>query len=232
MVDSPETASARSVTERLPMIYNLSRIRSIVFDLDGTLYNSSAVAREIEGAAEALVAETRGLSCQGGGELLRAARRRLGENDEEEPTLTQTLIELGIDVCDFHLFLQQRVHPERHLSNDPILYALLDSLRDGCDLYIYTNNNLPLTRKILALLGVEDLFERLYTIEFSWAPKPDRETLRRIVEDIGGPPESFLFVGDRHHVDLTIAESLGIPALLVGETGDLLQIHKLLGIVP
>lgn len=214
------------------MLYNASRIRSIVFDLDGTLYNSPPVARQIERAAEGLVAVTRGISREEGKTLLKAARRRLAETDEEEPTLTRTLLELGIEVNEFHQAMQLEVQPERYLSNDPILYALLDSLRDACDLYVYTNNNLPLARKILALLGVEDLFERLYTIEFSWAPKPDLETLRRMLEDIGGPPESFLFVGDRQHVDLKVAESFGIPTLLIGETGDLLQIHKLLGIIP
>ncbi len=179
------------------------------------------------------MAETRGLSSLKEGEaLLVASRRRLSEAYDEEPTLTRTLVELGIEVPDFHRALQKQVHPERYLENDPILYALLDSLRDNCSLYIYTNNNLPLARKILALLGVEDLFERLYTIEFSWAPKPDAESLRLILEDIGGPPDEFLFVGDRHHVDLKPAAALGVFTLLVSETGDLLQIHKLLGIVP
>jgi putative hydrolase of the HAD superfamily len=141
-------------------------------------------------------------------------------------------MELGIDIVELHQFLQQRVHPEKYLENDPILYALLDSLRDSCDLYIYTNNNLPLTKKILALLGVEDLFARLYTIEFTWLPKPDPESLRRVLEDIGGPAECHLFVGDRQQVDLNLATSLGIPTLLISESADILQIHKLLGIVP
>jgi putative hydrolase of the HAD superfamily len=214
------------------MLTSPSRISSIVFDLDGTLYTSPPIAKEIEQTAKALVAETRGLSLQEGEALLLASRRRLSETYDEEPTLTRTLLELGIEVRDFHRAMQQWVHPERYLENDPILYALLDSLRDSCDLYIYTNNNLPLARKILALLGVDELFEKLYTIEFSWAPKPDNESLRRILEDIGGPPEEFLFVGDRQPVDLQPADTLGISTLLVSETGDLLQIHKLLGIVP
>ncbi len=214
------------------MLTSLSRIKSIVFDLDGTLYTCEPLAKEIEQTAKALVAETRGLSLEQGTALLLTSRRRLSETYDEEPTLTHTLRELGIEVAEFHRAMQKRVRPERHLQHDPILYALLDSLRQECDLYIYTNNNLPLARKILALLGVEELFQRLYTIEFSWAPKPDRETLRRILEDIGGPPEEFLFVGDRQVVDLKPADELGIPTLLVSEAGDLLQIHKLLGIVP
>ncbi len=139
---------------------------------------------------------------------------------------------MGIDLVDFHRLMQEKVQPETFSRNDPVLYALLDSLRDACDLYVYTNNNLPLAQKILALLGIEELFERLYTIEFDWQPKPSIQTMENILEDIGGPPDSFLFVGDRPHVDLKTAESLGIPTLLVSETSDLLQIHKMLGIIP
>jgi putative hydrolase of the HAD superfamily len=214
------------------MLSDLSRVQSIVFDLDGTLYTSAPIANEIMAAAERLVASSRGLSLDAGRELLETARQRLAETLEQEPTLTRTLMQLGIEVPEFHRALQGRVHPENYLQYDPILSALLDSLRDHCDLFIYTNNNLPLAQKILALLGVGDLFRRLYTIEFTWVPKPDPESLRRVLEDIGGPPESFLFVGDRRQVDLSEAEALGIPSLLVRETADLLQIHKLLGIVP
>ncbi|HAD04750.1 MAG: hypothetical protein A2091_08770 [Desulfuromonadales bacterium GWD2_61_12] len=207
-------------------------IRSIVFDLDGTLYVSPGLAQEIERAAEELVSVSRGVSAAEGRGLIRAARRRLAEILEEEPTLTRTCLELGIEVGELHRVFQSRVRPERHLTADPVLGALLDSLRSRCELYIYTNNNLPLTRKILALLGVEDQFRGLFTIEFSRLPKPDPEALRRVLENIGGPPESFLFVGDREQVDLKPANALGIPTILVAETADLLQVHKLLGIIP
>ena len=214
------------------MLAQPQQIRSIIFDLDGTLYTSPGVAREIEGAAFELVARSRGVSRREGQGVLKAARRRLAETLEEEPTLTRTLLELGIEVEEFHRALQQYVHPERYLAPDPVLCALLDSLRSSCDLFIYTNNNLPLTQKILALLGVEDLFERLFTIEYSGVPKPDAETLRRLMAEIGGPPASQLFIGDRQQVDLQLPASLGVPILLVNETADLLQIHKLLGIIP
>ena len=206
--------------------------RSLVFDLDGTLYVSPEVARDIQKAAEKLIAATRGISLREGRELLKCARRRLTETLDEEPTLTRTCMELGIEVSEFHQALQQQVRPERYLAPDPVLAALLDSLRDLCDLYIYTNNSLPLSQKILALLGVEGHFARLYTIEFCWIPKPDPEALQRVLEDIGGPPESFLFIGDRSQVDLKLPANLGIPTLLVNETSDLLQIHKLLGLLP
>ncbi len=214
------------------MLTDPSHIRSIVFDLDGTLYTSPALASEVTAAGEELVAESRGVSRGKGRALLAKAQRRLADILEEEPTLTRTCLEMGIEVRELHQALQKKVCPERHLTRDPVLIALLDSLRDHCELFLYTNNSLPLTTKILALLGVEGMFRRLYTIEFTWTPKPDPEAFRRVLEDIGGPPGSFLFVGDRQQVDLKMPASLGTPTLLVRETADLLQIHKLLGILP
>jgi putative hydrolase of the HAD superfamily len=214
------------------MLNNLHDIRSIVFDLDGTLYLRPEVGEEIFTAAAGLVAASRGISKPEAKHMLTRARQRLTETLEETPTLTHICQELGIDIREFHRTLFEKVHPERYLESDPILYALLDSLRARYDLYLYTNNSLPLSQKILALLGIEDLFNRLYTIEFTWAPKPDMDSLHQVLENIGGPPESFLFVGDRPRVDLRVAESLGIPTIYVNDPEDLLQIHKALGLIP
>ena len=207
-------------------------INSIVFDLDGTLYVSPEIAEQIEEAAEALVASSRGLCLGDGRALLRRARRALTESFGEEPTLTRTCQELGIEIGELHRAFQSRVRPEHYLTPDPVLCALLDSLREHCRLYIYTNNSFPLASRILALLDVADRFERLFTIEFCGQPKPDAAAFRRVVEDIGGPPQSFLFVGDRESVDLGPAARAGMATLLVRETADLLQIHRLLGLIP
>jgi putative hydrolase of the HAD superfamily len=214
------------------LIQNHSDIVSIVFDLDGTLYRNRELGGEIMAAAEDLISQCRGLTLQDTRKLLRSAKQALAETLDEEPTLTRSCQELGIDIRELHRAFQARIRPERYLNYDPVLQALLDSLRDHCALYIYTNNNLPITQKILALLGVEGLFDSLYTIEYRWQPKPDLETLQALMGEIGGPPESFLFVGDRRHVDLQQPEELGAATLELHDTAELLQVHKLLGILP
>lgn len=214
------------------MIENRSDITTIVFDLDGTLYRNRGLAGEIMAAAEAQVSHSRGIPLGAAGKLLRSARAALAETLDEEPTLTRTCLELGIEPRDLHRAFAARIRPERYLNYDPVLQALLDSLREQCSLHIYTNNNLLLTRKIVALLGVEDLFSGLYTIEFRWRPKPDLATLQDLMDEIGGQPESFLFVGDRRPVDLRLPEQLGAATLEIHDTSELLQIHKLLGLLP
>lgn len=207
-------------------------IKSIVFDLDGTLYQADSLGREIADAADIAVASSRGTTLAEGHEIIVKARERLTETLHEEPTLSLTCMELGLELSDLHRYFEKEVHPERHVVEDPVLGALLDSLSAVCDLYIYTNNNRFLTNRIMRLLGVGRQFRKIYTIEFCWQPKPDRGAFRRVLEDIGGPPESFLVVGDRQQVDLQPAEEMGIQTLLVNDTADLLQIHRLMGIVP
>jgi putative hydrolase of the HAD superfamily len=205
-----------------------SRIRSIVFDLDGTLYVNERVGNEIEQAACSLIARSRGVSREGGCGLLRHAREQLSAMHGPAPSLNRICIEMGIDLREFHDALHREVHPERHILPDPLLRALLASLGERCRLYLYTNNNYFLSRKILTLLGVENLFDKLFPIEFCWRPKPDPEALNLLLADIGGPPESFLFVGDREHIDLLPPADLGIATLLVREVADLRQIHQIL----
>ena len=214
------------------MLTNLKTVRSLVFDLDGTLYNSSGMERGIARAALTAISQARGVTEAAAEQMLRTAKRRLAETLEDDPTLTRTCAELGVDIRYLHRAFQQELKPEKYLSNDPVLFALLDSLRDHGELYIYTNNNLPMTQKILALLGVEELFARLYTIEMCWIPKPDLAAFTQVIEDIGGPPESFLFVGDRQGIDLRLPSEHGMATLLVHDTSELLQVHKLLGIIP
>ena len=206
-------------------------VQSIVFDLDGTLYVNEGVSHEIEQVACELVALGRGVTTAQGCQIVRSTRAKLAEQAGREPALSLVCAELGIDLLDFHQALQDGVRPERYLSDDKALQHLLGSLAERYRLFIYTNNNYPLVQKILSLLGVEHLFSHLYTIEFCWQPKPDSEALDRVLNDIGGPPESFLFVGDRQHIDLLPPAERGIATLLVKQTADLLQIHKLLGLL-
>jgi len=203
-------------------------IRSIVFDLDGTLYVAPGLAREIERAAEELVSTSRGVTVAEGRGLIRAARRRLTEILEEEPTLTRTCLELGIEVDELHRVFQAKVHPERHLAADPVLGALLDSLRARCELYIYTNNNRNLTDRIMRLIGIEGLFAEIFTVEDFWRAKPDRLALAKLLAAIGAEPVECLFVGDRYDVDLKLPEEHGSRTFLTRSVDELLTLEKLI----
>lgn len=205
-------------------------IRSLVFDLDGTLYESRELGEQIEQAAVALVAKGRGLTREKGWRLLRDIRRTLAEVPGELPPLSRSCLELGFDLRDFVRVLEERVHPEYCLQPDPELAALLRFLGGRYDLYVYTNNGFFLADRILTLLGINNCFRHVYSLEFAWRPKPDAEALQLLLGDIGGLPESFLFIGDRYHVDLREPAKLGIAVLPVNTVRDLRRLPVFLGI--
>lgn len=205
-------------------------VRSLVFDLDGTLYTCQELGAQIEEAAIHLVATSRGLSMEQGRRVLHDARSLLADSLDGPHPLSRTCQDLGLDLRDFIRVLEEKVYPERYLKPDPNLVTLLRFLQERYDLYIYTNNGFFLAERILALLGVDDCFRHIYSLEFAWRPKPDAEALQLLLADIGGLPESFLFVGDRYHVDLREPEKLGIPVFPVYAAEDLLRLPSLLGI--
>lgn len=205
-------------------------IRSLVFDLDGTLYNCQEIGEQIQQAAVSLVAESHGLSLAQARRVLQDARHMLTETPGEYPPLSRTCLELGIDLRDFVRVLEESVHPEKYLQPDDNLATLLRFLQERYTLYVYTNNGFFLASKILALLGVEKFFHHIYSLEFTWRPKPDAEALQRLLGEIGGVPESFLFVGDRYHVDLREPVKLGIAVFPVTTSADLMRLPSLLGV--
>jgi putative hydrolase of the HAD superfamily len=207
-------------------------IRAVVFDLDGTLYTSPRFAERIYEVAVARVASGRGLPPLQARRLMEEARQQLEEINDELPTLTLTCQELGVDPRELHRAFEEELHPEYYIDYDPVLVALLESLAHVCPMYVYTNNNLYLSRKILALLGVNNLFAGVFTIELSWLPKPSPEGVRMVLERVEEPPESILFVGDREEIDLRVPARMGCPTLQVQDVADLLQIHQRLGLIP
>ena len=143
-------------------------------------------------------------------------------------TLSRSVEALGGNLNDLHQRLSQEVHPEGVLTVDPRVPELLKRLAMRFQLHIYTNNNQALSARIMAQIGVTGLFEKIFTIEDFWRPKPDRVALLGILEAIGSKPAETLFVGDRYAVDLGLPESLGCPVHEARTVEELLTLGELL----
>jgi putative hydrolase of the HAD superfamily len=76
----------------------------------------------------------------------------------------------------------------------------------------------------MSTLGIGGFFSRVFTIEDSWTPKPDRRVLEQILGEIGQSAGDCLFVGDRYDIDLKIPEEMGAQVRLVGRIEELLAL--------
>ena len=205
MLDFGEWGRSADLVELRPTI------KAIVFDLDGTLYVSRELGREIFACATRYLAGLRGLPAEETGELIRTTRRRLTEEGGWEASLSAALMELGGELTELHRRFVAELEPERFLVPDERVVGLITALATSYDLSLYTNNNRILADRILAATGLTGLFHREFTIEETWRPKPDRVTLERVLAAVGHPPERVLFVGDREDIDLRLPASLGCP---------------------
>jgi len=203
----------------------MSRITSIVFDLDGTLYSSSEFADEIFLAAAKGLALQLGMEPAEAASRLAAAKEAIAARTGREATLSTASQELGGDIRAFHDYLAGHVNPEQFLARDEQVVAMLQRLQEKYRLYIYTNNNRTLAARIMRATGIEDLFTAVFTIEDFWRAKPDRLALAKLYAAIGAEPVECLFAGDRYDVDLRLPEEHGSLVLLTTTVAGLLTLE-------
>jgi len=206
----------------------VSGVRAIIFDLDGTLYSSEGFANEIKRGAAEYIAGIKGISADTAASLIKETRERLSRRIGQEATISLVCVELGGSVAGFHATATPLIRPETFLKPDYRVTSLLAKLSQWYELYLYTNNNRTLTNRILETLDLSGLFEKIFTIEDFWQPKPDRNVLEHIFSTIRRTPDECLFVGDRHDVDLKLPVEMGSSCFLVSGVQDLLGLERFL----
>jgi putative hydrolase of the HAD superfamily len=185
-------------------------IGALIFDMDGTLYESDALNRQYEEAVEAYIAERSAVSKARAGELFRHKWAELAKHLGHPPTSTGTMVALGFDLAEWIAWRDARVRPEDVLTRDEPLRAFLEQLRSRYVLAIVTNNSVEMAHRTLRAIGIDDLFDHVFTVQDMGLIKPDPEIYRRAAEAMGVPPQQCLSVGDRPHIDLAPAAAAGM----------------------
>jgi phosphoglycolate phosphatase len=189
-------------------------MRTVIFDLDGTLADTAA---DLVAAANACF-RARGVGAplhpkadaatalRGGRAMLRLGWERLeGQADEAR-----------IDADYPRLLAHYDEGIARHTRLYPGVEDALDALAaDGFALGICTNKPELLADKLLTVLGVRDRFASLIGADTLPVRKPDPEALRVAARRAGGPGARALLVGDTV-TDRDTARAAGVPLILVG----------------
>jgi phosphoglycolate phosphatase len=189
-------------------------MRTVVFDLDGTLADTSG---DLVAAANACFARMgapdlldpvadAGVALHGGRAMLSLGMARLGR-DADPAELDRhypVLLEAYADAIAVHTTLY------------PGAMAAVDGLSDaGYRVAICTNKPERLARMLMQRLGVLDAFAALTGADTLAVRKPDPEHLRETVRRAGGDPAASLLVGDTV-TDRDTARAAGVPSVLVG----------------
>ena len=187
-------------------------LRCIVFDLDGTLADTSGdliaagnACFEALGHGAPLGPADVGDALKGGRSMLRlgSARRGLGWEEADLDAQYPLLIAAYAAAIDTHT----RMYPGAVAAVEALL-------RDGFATAICTNKPEALAETLMRSLGVRDLFGALVGADTLPVRKPDPAPYRRAVERAGGTVVRSLMVGDTD-TDCDTGRAAGVPVILV-----------------
>jgi phosphoglycolate phosphatase len=188
-------------------------MRTVIFDLDGTLADTSRdmiaaanAAFRVLGHGAPLDPEAdRETGMQGGRAMLRLGRARLGLPEDEAAVSAQYPVLLDAYAADI----------ARHSCLFPGVPAALDALAGaGYRLGICTNKPAHLAEVLLVRLGVRERFGAMIGAGSLAVNKPDPAPYRAAVEAAGGRLARSLLIGDTE-TDRRTARAAGVPCVLV-----------------
>jgi len=187
-------------------------MRTVIFDLDGTLADTSgdllaaanACFRDM-GMGDVLVpGQDAGIALRGGKMMLRRGLERVGQYDANQvERYYPVLLEAYSAAIDLHTFLY------------PGAMDAVEALKtQGYGVGICTNKPEALAELLLARMGIRDAFASLVGADTLPVRKPDPEPLREAARRAGGDPARCVLIGDSD-TDRNTARAAGVPSVLV-----------------
>jgi FMN phosphatase YigB (HAD superfamily) len=193
---------------------------AIIFDLDGTLYDSRLLDIENECAAIASIEEKMGVSADRAKAILDTKR----QSPTGITSISQAIREIGIEDSEFKDNQLKHMRPEQHLSRDSELVCYIKLLKKNYKLVLLTNTRREIVDRIVNIIGFDrDAFDLIVAGGDGFMPKPSTETLAKILALVGSDAKSSFSVGDRWLVDHQPGISLGINPVQISCRTDLIQ---------
>src|SRR5262245_1168987 len=161
----------------------------IVFDLDGTLIDSR---KDLADSANQLIHELGGspLPEEAVGQMVGEGAAVLVRRALAAARVPETSASLArfLDIYDDRLLMHTRAYDG--------ITEVLQAIRPHAHLAVLTNKPTGPSDRILAGLGLQDLFDEMIGGDGPWARKPDPTSLLAMIERSGATQETTLLVGD------------------------------------
>lgn len=211
-------------------IYSIPKpLRTIIFDIDGTLYTSAAYVFEQVDAQVRHLAHIRGRpEDEVRKEIFDFRKRWAAEHGGSKISLGNTLLSFGISIEESIRWRETLLFPEKYLKADPRLAGVLDELARDYHLICVTNNPVAAARKTLDVLGVSSRLPDIIGLDTCMKSKPDVEMLHLAAQRTGAVVEECLSVGDRYDIDLALPRRMGMGAILVSGVEEVYSLPEIL----
>ena len=206
-------------------------IRTVIFDIDGTMYDYDACDPSATGAVQKYCREKLGVEqeqfCQALAKAGQMVRQRIGyrcASVHNRLLRYQCMMELWGTPLFPHVQEMQRLYWDTMLEQmkpSAGLTAWMEILKkNGIQIAVGTNMTAEIQYKKLEKLGVSPYVDWLVSSEEAGVEKPDAKFFSQCVEKSGRKPEECLFAGDSLKGDVTPALACGMQALLFSPGSD------------
>ena len=211
-------------------VYSIpEKLRTIIFDIDGTLYTSRAYVFEQVDVQVRHLAHIRGRDeDEVRKEIFEYRRRWASEHGGKKISLGNALTAFGIPIEESIRWRETLLSPEKYLKKDKKLEELLETLGQKYRLVCVTNNPVAAARKTLDVIGVSRLLPDIIGLDTCMKSKPAPEMLNLAVQITGAKAEECLSVGDRYDIDLALPLEMGMGAVLVTGVEEVYSLPEIL----
>lgn len=191
----------------------------LIFDLDNTLYPAEKqLFSLIDVRINRYMTEVVGIPAPEVDAMRREYWRLYGV------TLQGLIRHHSVDPEDYLLYVHD-IDVISRLSPDLALREVLDSLPQRKA--VFTNGSVCHADRVLAALGIEDMFEKVYDIRIAaYQPKPFPEPYHAVLAELGTTAERCIMIEDSRD-NLHTAKKLGMGTILIGDglTPDFVDVH-------
>lgn len=203
-----------------------SKITTIIFDIDSTLYTNDDYAFEQIDCQIREYAKCQGISVE-------AARKRIEEYKEnyslehegKQISLGNTFVALGIPLEQSIEWRKNLLEPSKYLKKDEKLINELEYLHKKYKLICVTNNPVLPARKTLQAIGISDYFEHIVGLDTCHKSKPAVEPFMKACELCKSTPRECLAIGDRFDMDVRLPLELGMGGILISEVEEIYKLR-------
>lgn len=211
-------------------IYSIpERLKTIIFDIDSTLYTSSAYAFEQVDAQIRHWAKKQGISeAQARNKISEFRKNWSKENDGKKISLGNAFTYFGVTIEESIEMRRTLLEPKNFLKRDEQLISTIQKLKQKYNLICVTNNPVLPARKTLEAIGIADLIPDIIGLDTCGKSKPALEPFQLACKLTDSKPDECLAIGDRYDMDIALPLQMGMGGILVHSVKDVYKLTELI----
>lgn len=211
-------------------IYSIPQnLKTIIFDIDSTLYTHPFYAHEQVDIQIRSFAKLRSISDEEARKQVNDYRSNYAnQHHGKKISLGNTLKAFGISIEQSISWRNELLEPSQFLQADKRLAQEILLLKESFSLICLTNNPILPARKTLKALGISDLIENLIGLDTCGVSKPHEKPFLLAAQTTNSDIQDCISIGDRYDIDIDLPLKLGMGGILVNGVKEIYNLHRIL----